>query len=83
MSTPGVSFATPADLIAALPHLLGYIPDNDIVVLMLGPTDHQVQVPLRAAILCPITIDPAQAQRFPSLCERATAADIDAGGIEL
>ena len=37
MSTPELSFATPAELIAALPYLLGFIPTNDIVALMLGP----------------------------------------------
>ena len=68
MSTPELSFATPAELIAALPHLLGFIPTNDIVALMLGPAHHQAEVPLRAAIRCPASIDPEQAQRFPSRC---------------
>ena len=66
MSTPELSFATPAELIAALPHLLGFIPTNDIVALMLGPAHRQAEVPLRAAIRCPASIDPEQAQRFPS-----------------
>ena len=56
-----------ADLIAALPHLLGYVPMNDIDALVLGPTNHQTEVPLRAAIRCPLTIDPEHAQRFPAL----------------
>ena len=68
MSTPELSFATPAELIAALPHLLGFIPTNDIVALMLGPAHHQAEVPLRAAIRCPASIDLEQAQRFPSSC---------------
>ena len=57
MSTPELSFATPAELIAALPHLLGFIPTNDIVALMLGPAHHQAEVPLRAAIRCPASIE--------------------------
>lgn len=68
MTTPELSFATPADLIAALPYLLGYIPDNDVIALMLASSDDPTQIPLRAAIRCPVDIDPAQAQRFPTLC---------------
>jgi hypothetical protein len=68
MSTPELSFATPADLIAAIPHLLGYIPVNDVVALMLGPTDDPTDIPLRAAICCPVDIDTEHAQRFPTLC---------------
>ena len=73
MSTPELSFATPAELIAALPHLLGFIPTNDIVALMLGPAHHQAEVPLRAAIRCPASIDPEQAQSFPSRCHLTAA----------
>ena len=68
MTTPELSFATPADLIAALPHLLGYIPDNDVIALMLAPTTDPTQIPLRAAIRMPVDIDPEHAQRFPELC---------------
>ena len=73
MSTPELSFATPADLIAALPHLLGYIPTNDIVALMLGPTNHQTEAPLRAAIRCPLSINFQQAEQFPSSCHLTSA----------
>jgi hypothetical protein len=73
MSTPELSFATPTNLIAALPHLLGFIPVNDIVALMLGPTDHQTEAPLRAAIRCPATLDLIDAQRFPSACRLSAA----------
>lgn len=68
MSTPELSFATPADLIAALPHLLGFIPADDIVALMLGPTQHPTEVPLRAAIRCPVSVDTEQAQELPAAC---------------
>lgn len=68
MTTPELSFGTPADLIAALPHLLGYIPDNDVIALMLAPTTDPTQIPLRAAIRMPVDIDPEHAQRFPELC---------------
>jgi hypothetical protein len=68
MSTPELSFATPADLIAALPHLLGFIPTNDIVGLMLGPTHSQADASLRAAIRCPIDVDTEQAQQLPTAC---------------
>jgi hypothetical protein len=68
MSTPELSFATPTALIAALPHLLGFIPTNDIVALLLGPTDHHPEVPLRAAVRCPATLDSEHAQRFPAAC---------------
>ena len=37
MPTPELSFSTPAKLLAALPHLLGFVPVNDLVALMLGP----------------------------------------------
>lgn len=73
MSTPELSFATPADLLAALPHLLGYIPNDDIVALMLGPSTDRIEVPLRAAIRCPVTVDPAQAQQFPTACHLSAA----------
>lgn len=73
MNTPELSFATPAELIAALPHLLGFIPADDIVALMLGPTEDSAQVPLRAAIRCPVALEPAQAQRFPTTCHLTQA----------
>jgi hypothetical protein len=69
MSTPELNFATPTELISALPHLLGFIPTNDIIALMLGPSSTDpAESPLRAAIRCPVTIDPDHAQRFPTLC---------------
>jgi hypothetical protein len=72
MTTPELSFATPTDLIAALPYLLGYIPDNDVIALMLASSNDPTQIPLRAAIRCPIDIDPAQAQRLPTLHRHLT-----------
>lgn len=73
MSTPELSFATPTELIAALPQLLGYIPINDIIALMLGPSTDPVESPLRAAIRCPVTIDSDHAQRFPTVCQLVSA----------
>ena len=73
MPTPELSFATPAELLAALPHLLGFVPANDLVVLMLGPADHPLHIPMRAAIRCPVTIDDEKAQRFPSTCSLTAA----------
>src|SRR5262249_31163832 len=67
MTTPELSSATPADVIAALP------PADDIVVLMLGPIQHPTEVPLRAAIRCPLAIDPDHAQRFPAACHLSAA----------
>lgn len=68
MSTPELSFATPTELISALPHLLGFIPTNDIIALMLGPSTDPAESPLRAVIRCPVTIDTDHAQRFPTVC---------------
>lgn len=73
MSIPELSFATPAELIAALPHVLGFIPTNDVIALMLGTAEHPAEVPLRAAVRCPVTIDMEQAQRFPSACHLTAA----------
>jgi hypothetical protein len=68
MPTPELAFATPAELIAALPHILGYVPVNDVIALLLGPTDNPTEIPLRAAIRCPVDLDAEHAQRFPTLC---------------
>lgn len=73
MSTPELSFATPAALISALPHLLGFIPTDDIIALMLGPSHHSAESPLPAAIRCPVTIDADHAQRFPIVCHLVAA----------
>jgi Domain of unknown function (DUF4192) len=69
MATPELSFATPTQLIAALPHLLGFIPACDIVVLLLSPSGHLTPAPLHTAICCPVDIDDEQAQRFPATCQ--------------
>lgn len=68
MPTPELSFSTPAKLLAALSHLLEFVPVNDLVALMLTPGEHPLAVPMGAAIHCPITIDDEQAQRFPATC---------------
>jgi hypothetical protein len=68
MTTPELSFATATELLAALPHLLGFVPADDLVALMLGPSQDPLRVPARAAIRCPITITDEQAQRFPATC---------------
>jgi len=68
MTTPELSFATATDLLAALPHLLGFVPADDLVVLMLGPSQDPLHIPARAAIRCPLTITDEQAQRFPATC---------------
>jgi hypothetical protein len=68
MSTTELSFVTPTEPLSALAHLLGYIPTNDIIALVLGTTHYQTDVPLRAAIRCSTAIDHSQAQRLPTLC---------------
>jgi hypothetical protein len=68
MTTPELSFATAAELLAALPHLLGFVPANDLVALMLGPSQDPLRIPARAVIRCPITVTDEQAQRFPATC---------------
>ena len=68
MTTPELSFTTAAELLAALPHLLGYVPANDLVALMLGPTADARRIPARAAIRCRITITAEQARRLPATC---------------
>jgi hypothetical protein len=68
MITPELSFATATELLAALPHLLGFVPADDLVALMLGPSQDPLTIPARAAIRCPITITDEQAQGFPATC---------------
>jgi hypothetical protein len=69
MNTPELHFFTPTELLAALPHLLGFVPIDDMVALMVGPAagdeDHAA---MRAAIRCPITVDDELAQHFPVRC---------------
>jgi hypothetical protein len=67
MNTPELHFATPTELLAALPHLLGFVPTDDMVALMLGPAadDH---IAMTAAIRCSITADDQVAQQFPAEC---------------
>jgi hypothetical protein len=68
MTTPELSFASPAQLLAALPHMLGFVPADDLVAIMLGPSHDPLRMPALAAIRCPITITDQQAQRFPATC---------------
>jgi hypothetical protein len=68
MTTPELNFSSPAELLAALPHLLGYVPDDDLVALMLAAPEGSTHIPMRAAIRCPITITATQAHRFPDTC---------------
>jgi Domain of unknown function (DUF4192) len=69
MTTPELSFASPAELLAALPYLLGFVPKDDLVVVMLGPSSPiPSHLPVRAAIRCPITITRRQAQHLPRTC---------------
>ena len=69
MTTPELNFATPAQLLAALPHLLGFVPAEDLVTLMCGPSPSPRNIALRAVIRCPITLTDTQAQRFPQTCQ--------------
>jgi hypothetical protein len=70
MNTPELALNTPADLLAALPHLLGFVPTDDLVALLLGHAGHHDDrvVAMRAAIRCPLTIDRQAAERFPQAC---------------
>jgi hypothetical protein len=68
MNTPELSFTTPTELLAALPHLLGFVPTDDMVALMLGPAENHTHIAVRAAIRCPLTMDPQVAERFPQTC---------------
>ena len=68
MNTPELLFATPTELIAALPHLLGFVPTGDMIALMLGAADNPAHVAMRAAIRCPITVDHEVAEQFPQTC---------------
>jgi hypothetical protein len=72
MNTPELHFSTPTELLAALPHLLGFVPTDDMVALMLGPTDDaETHVAMRVAIRCPITVDHQVAEQFPQTCALA------------
>jgi hypothetical protein len=68
MNTPELSFTTPTELLAALPILLGFVPTDDMVVLLLGPAENHTQIAMRAAIRCPLAIDDQVAERFPQTC---------------
>jgi hypothetical protein len=68
MNTPELSFTTTTELLAALPHLLGFVPTDDIVALMLGPDDDHRHIAMRAAIRCPLAIDHQVAEQFPQTC---------------
>src|SRR5262249_10091250 len=48
--------------------LLGFVPTDDIVALMLGPAEHHTHIAMRAAIRCPLAIDQQVAERFPQTC---------------
>src|SRR5258707_3138958 len=70
MNTQDLHFATPTELLAALPHLLGFVPTDDMVALMLGPVaDDEDHMAMRAAIRWPITVDDQAAQKFPTTCK--------------
>jgi hypothetical protein len=73
MTTPELSFATATELLAALPHLLGFVPADDLVALMLGPSQDALRIPAQAAIRCPLTITDEQAQRFRATCNLTAA----------
>lgn len=67
MTTPELIFSTPTELLAALPHMLGFVPVDDMVALMLAPAvDDDHRTTLGAAIRCPITIDVQAAQQIPA-----------------
>ena len=66
MNKPELSLTTPAEMLAALPHLIGFVPTNDLVALMLTPAGRDATtVKLGTALRCPITIDHRAAQQFP------------------
>jgi hypothetical protein len=65
MNTPELSFTTPTELLAAIPHLLGFVPTNDMVALMLGPAKSHTHTAMRAAIRCPLAIDHRDAEQSP------------------
>jgi Domain of unknown function (DUF4192) len=68
MNTPALSLSTPTELIAALPNLLGFVPVDDVVALMLGPAASPTHVAMHVAIRFPITIESEYAQQFPEMC---------------
>jgi hypothetical protein len=69
MNTPELHFSTPTELLAALPHLLGFVPTDDMVALMLGPAAaDENHIAISAAIRCPITAEDQVAQQFPARC---------------
>jgi hypothetical protein len=68
MTTPELHFATATELLAALPHLLGFVPTDDLVAVMLGPSQDPLRMPANAAIRFPIAITDEQAQQFPATC---------------
>ncbi|KUI34190.1 DUF4192 domain-containing protein [Mycobacterium sp. GA-2829] len=68
MTTSELRFTTPTELLAALPHLLGFVPTNDFVAILLGPEDDEKGLAVRAAIRCPITLTQSQAEAFPLSC---------------
>ena len=58
MTTPELNFATPTELLAALPHLLGIRPRSTTSSRSCSaPSPDPKHIPMRAAIRCPITID--------------------------
>jgi hypothetical protein len=48
--------------------LLGFVPTDDMVALLLGPTENHTHSAMRAAIRCPLAIDEQVAERFPQTC---------------
>lgn len=78
MTTSQMRFDNPTDLLAALPHLLGFVPRNDFVAILLGPEDDNRGLTVRAAIRCPITLTESEAETLPVSCnltaDRFTAA---------
>ena len=68
MTAPELHFAGPAELLAALPHLLGFVPSDDLVAVMAGPVSGPA-LEVRAAIGCPISITDDQARRLATTCD--------------
>ncbi|MDG4667934.1 DUF4192 family protein [Mycobacterium sp. 236(2023)] len=68
MTTTELNLTSPADILAALPHILGYIPTDDLIALTFDTAHTTPHITLRAAIRAPLTLTDDDAHRFPDLC---------------
>ncbi|WP_375486580.1 DUF4192 family protein, partial [uncultured Mycobacterium sp.] len=68
MAKPVITLHSPADILAAIPALVRFVPDNSVVALMFSHASGGQVLDVRCAIRFDLTISVAQAAAFPETC---------------